>query len=208
MIITKGVAELVGILIGDGYIYTKNKKYQIGFVGNPITDKEYFEKIKNLIYKEWKKSIIVKIRERAVRIVINSKQITEFLINELKIFHGKGKCEKVKIPITIFNDWRLAKYTLRGIVDTDGSVFVAKKPGIEKYPSIEITTASRELAEQIKELLVKKEFRVPKIWGYKSKTGKRITYKVALNGKKNLERWIDFIGFSNPYKLKRAISYL
>ena len=29
-----------------------------------------------------------------------------------------------------------------------------------------------------------------------------------LNGKKNLKKWIEEIGFTNPYKLNRALNYL
>ena len=208
MIITSQLAELVGILIGDGYIYRNNRKYQIGFVGNPVTDKEYYNFIKELILSEWKKKANIKFREGGIRIVIDSKEVCNFLINDLKLEYGEGKCERVKIPAEIYTDWNLAKNTIRGIADTDGSVFVARKPGIEKYPSIEVTTVSKELAEQIKALLTERNFRVANIWQYKSKTSKRIAYKIPLNGKENIRKWITEIGFSNPYKLKRAISYL
>ena len=42
-------AELVGIIIGDGYLYTNGTKYIIGIVGNPKTDWSYFRYIKNII---------------------------------------------------------------------------------------------------------------------------------------------------------------
>jgi DNA-binding transcriptional regulator WhiA len=207
MMINEGVAELVGALIGDGYIYRKNRKYQIGFVGSPITDKEFFEHLKKLILNEWKKEAKIKFRERGLRMVIDSKEIASFLIDELKIAHGEGKCERVKIPEEIVRDWNLVKHTLRGIFDTDGSVFVAKKPGVEKYPSIEMTTASLELAEQIKEILINQGFRVAKIWAYRSNLQRRKVYKVPLNGKENIRKWIEKIGSSNPYKLQRMIEY-
>ncbi len=101
-----------------------------------------------------------------------------------------------------------SKAYIKSIVDTDGSVFVANKPGLMNYPSIEITTTSYNLANQIKDLLCSQGFRVAKIWKYKSKLSKRITYKIPLNGKDNLLNWVKEIGFSNPYKMKRALSYL
>ncbi len=57
MKITKEKAEIVGIFIGDGYIYRNGNKYQIGFVGNPKTDVELFERLKKLIKKEWDKEV-------------------------------------------------------------------------------------------------------------------------------------------------------
>lgn len=207
MKITEGIAELIGALIGDGYIYRSHRKYQIGFVGSPKTDRDYFEKLKQLVLDEWKKNAKIKFRARGLRMVIDSKEICDFLINELGIAHGEGKCERVKIPEEIFKDWKLVKNTIRGIVDTDGSVFVAKKPGVEKYPSIEITTTSKELAQQLRDILIKKDFRVANIWKDRH-AQKRIAYRVPLNGKENIKKWIDEVGFSNPYKLNRAISYI
>ena len=207
MKITEGLAELIGALIGDGYIYRSHGKYQIGFVGSPKTDREYFQRLQELILKEWSKNAKIKFRERGLRMVINSKEICSILIDKLGIPHGEGKCEKVEIPKEIIKNWSLVKNTIRGIVDTDGSVFVAKKPGVEKYPSIEITTTSKKLAEQVRAVLLKRNFRVANIWAHKPKSGGRIVYRVPLNGKANIRKWIKEIGFSNPYKLNRAINY-
>ena len=204
MKLTAEVAEFIGILIGDGYIYTNKNKYIIGFTGNPITDKEYYKYLKKLIEKSCQKTVKVTLRERGLRIAFGSKKISQFLINELRIIHGSNKSENIIIPEIIVKDWNLLKYTIRGIVDTDGSVFVAKKPGVSAYPSIEITTSSLRLAFQLKDILEIHGFRVAKIWKYKSKLSRRITYKVALNGFKNLEKWIKEIGFSNPHKLGKA----
>lgn len=156
-------AELIGATMGDGNIYRKNRKYRIGFTGNIGTDKDYFAYLKDLILIEWNKDAKIKICSGGLRIVINSKEVCNFLINEIGIPFGEGKCEKIFIPKIITKDWDLTKRTIRGLFDTDGTVFVSKKPRIEKYPSIELATTSRILAEQVKEILEKKKFRVGKI---------------------------------------------
>ena len=192
MKLTPEIAELIGVIIGDGYIYRKNRKYQIGIVGSPITDKEYFERLKQLILQEWGKEVKEIFRYRGLRMVFNSKEVCTFLIDELKMFHGKGKCQNTTIPLQIYNNWNLAKNTLRGIADTDGSVFVSKKPGIEKYPSIELTTTSEKLSTQLKNLLISQGFRA------NARLEKRIkinpnalpSYKIALYGQKNLKKWM------------------
>lgn len=208
MKITPGIAELVGVIIGDGYIYCKNNKYQIGIVGSPINDKEYFEKLKKLILQEWKKEVKAKFRFRGLRMVFNSKEICNFLINDLKIPHGKGKGQKVKIPEIIYKNIKLVKNTIRGIADTDGSVFVSKKPGIKKYPSIEITTTSIILANQLKDILEVMSFRVTLREGKRNKPVGLKPYRIGLYGRENLKKWMDKIGFSNPYKYNRAMNYL
>ncbi|MCX6750979.1 MAG: hypothetical protein NTZ83_05960 [Candidatus Pacearchaeota archaeon] len=112
------------------------------------------------------------------------------------------------IPQIIFDNWELARYTLRGIMDSDGSVFVSRKPGIERYPSMEITTTSLRLANQIRFLLIERGFRVTKIRSALSKTSKRIAYRVCLYGKENIRKWLREIGFSNLYKKNRALEYI
>jgi len=208
MKITEGKAEIVGAFIGDGYIYRKGNKYQIGFVGSPKTDVELFERLKNLIKQEWNKEVNFKVRAYGLRMVFRSKEICNFLINDLRLTYGEGKCERVIIPEKIFNNWDLAKHTIRGIMDTDGTVFVSKKPRIEKYPTMEITTTSIVLANQLRDILLQQGFRVANIRKSLSKLSKRQAYRVPLHGKGNVRKWLDEIGFSNKYKRDRAISYI
>ena len=40
------LAECIGIIIGDGYLY--EKKYTIGVVGDPSVDKKYIKKVQEL----------------------------------------------------------------------------------------------------------------------------------------------------------------
>ncbi|MEK6927123.1 MAG: LAGLIDADG family homing endonuclease [Nanoarchaeota archaeon] len=129
------------------------------------------------------------------------------MINKLNMPYGHNKSLKIVIPDAIKDNWNFAKYFIRGLFDTDGSVFAVKKPRIEKYPSIELTTISKTLAEQVKFLLEQNGFRVSKIWEFKQKS-RNLGYRFGLNGQDNLKKWIKEIGFSNPYKLERAKSYL
>jgi len=208
MRITQGMAELVGAYIGDGYIYRNGKKFQIGFVGNPKTDVELFERLKEIIKKEWKKEVNFKVRSNGLRMVFRSKEICDFLIKDLKLFYGKGKCENIIIPDEIFNNWNLAKYTIRGIMDTDGTVFVSKKPRVENYPTMEITTTSFNLANQLRDILLRQGFRVGNLRKSTSKLSTLPAYRVPLYGKKNLKKWLAEIGFSNLYKGNRAKTYI
>jgi len=61
---------------------------------------------------------------------------------------------------------------------------------------------------QLREILIKNGFRFAKLWSYKSKNSKFKAYKIPLNGKLNLRKWLEEIGFSNPCKLERAINAL
>ena len=208
MKITQGIAEIVGIYIGDGHIYRKDNKFQIGFTGNPKTDLELFEKLKKLIKEEFDKDITFKIRSNGLRIAFRSKKISNFLIEKLGLTYGKGKSERIMIPEEIANNWNLSKHTIKGIMDTDGTVFISKKPRIEKYPTMEITTNSYNLANQLRIILLNQNFRIGNIRKSTSKFSKHPTYRVPLYGKENLKKWIKEIGFSNLYKLERAKNYI
>ena len=206
--ITALECELIGAIIGDGHIHKKESKYYVGITGNIKTDREYFNTLSVLSKKVWNKTPQIRNRAGGIRLRFYSKAIVTRLIKKFGLPFNSGKCYRVKIPKMIASNWKYAKHAIRGIVDTDGSVFTANKPGSPNYPSIEITTASRLLAEQLKDILTKQEFRVAKIWNYTSKLSVLPAYKVPLNGRKNLEDWISKIGFSNPHKLRIALNAL
>lgn len=202
----KSYAELLGIIIGDGHLDNAQKHYRIGFTGDPNTEVEYYEYIKSLIERCWNKDAKIAKRGRGLRIIINSKQIFLEVTGKYNIPIGQDKSHKVTIPEEISKDWELAKYTLKGIVDTDGSVFTSNKPGSPNYPSIEITTCSNNLAIQIKYLLEQKGFRVANIRCDNGK--KRIKgvpcFRIPLHGYENLRKWNTEIGFSNHCKKRKA----
>ena len=199
------LSELIGIIIGDGNLSNVQKHYRIGFTGDPINDKEYFDYVKVLIKDVWNKDARIFLGGLGLRIVINSKPAFIEVTQKYGLPIGEGKCHKVTIPEVIEKDWTLARHAIRGIVDTDGSIFVANKPGCPNYPSIEITTTSIKLAEQLRKILLSRQFRVANIWCDRSRTPNSLpSYKVPLNGKENVRKWLDEIGFSNPVKRRKA----
>ncbi len=199
------LAELIGFIIGDGFLDNYQKHYRIGFVGDPIKDKEYFEYIQGLIKKVWNKQPRIFLHKRGIYMIVNSKDAFLELTQKYGLPIGEGKCEKVTIPKEILNNWNLAKHTIRGIVDTDGTVFVSNKPRSPNYPSIEISTCSLKLAQQLKGILSDKDFKVANIRRYQSKKkNRRPEFKVALYGRENVRKWLNKIGFSNTIKRKKA----
>jgi hypothetical protein len=195
--------EVIGAIIGDGNLYENKKHYRICITGDPRNEYEYFKYLSNIIRNSWKVSPRIKVRSGGLRLIITSKNMLTDL-KKMGIPVGKNKHKKVEIPKRAFNNIEALKKVIRGITDTDGSVFASKKKGVQNYPAIEITTTSIKLAKQLKESLTMLGFKVAKIRSYKSKKGKSLTYKVCLYGRKNLEMWIKEIGFSNPNKRKKA----
>ena len=205
--ITTEECEIIGAIIGDGYIHIGHN-YVVGLTGSPKDDAEYYKYLLGSVKKVWKKDVKAKVRARGLRVAIYSKDIVYRLVNYFKLPYGEAKSLNAQIPEQIFSNWKLARHTIRGLFDTDGTVFVADKPGSPNYPSIEFATSSIVLAKQVKALLSANGFRVSNIWSYKSKNSTLTTHRLALNGRENLKRWLEKIGFSNPYKYRRAINAL
>src|SRR3989338_2898154 len=133
MELNENVAELIGVIIGDGNIHRNRKKYRIGITtGKRSEDYAHFLYLQNIISREWKKSPFIRIREHSLSMVFDSKEICLFLNEELGLPYGEGKCERVVIPEELLRDWKLTRRCLRGIVDTDGTVFAVKKPRVKE----------------------------------------------------------------------------
>lgn len=80
-VLTAELSEFVGIVLGDGHIYTKNNRYRVGVTGDLITDKDYFLYIQKLIKKLWNKDVNIRLRKKCRVMVANSKAMVLFLLN-------------------------------------------------------------------------------------------------------------------------------
>tara|TARA_Y100000310_G_scaffold345831_1_gene470786 strand:+ start:9374 stop:10087 length:714 start_codon:yes stop_codon:yes gene_type:complete len=205
---TEKLAEFIGILAGDGYLYRGSNSYTMGIVGHPIKDYEFFKYVQYLILELFNKPTKVKERQRAIRIVFQSKWVSEFLIKIIKMPYGNKKCFQVCVPEFVRQDNALSRSFLRGLFDTDGSVFVSDKRGSPNYPTIELSTTSSAMINQVHKILQRLGFRVTNIRSNLRYPNPNFIYIVSLNGNKNMQMWYDQIGFSNPSKKKVLLKIL
>jgi len=199
---SKELAEFVGVVIGDGSIRYKPdiSQYYVEIAGNMYEEKDYYNYLRDLVLDVFNLKSHLFFRQGAIRLRVNSRKLVEFLVLELKMVPNKDKCKNVTIPEQIICDPRLLTQCLKGIVDTDGSLFLANKGYRKDYPSIELNTISMGLANQLKEIL-STNFRI----GFRShKRGNyNRLYKISLNGDYMVDKWFNEIGFSNPKNLKK-----
>jgi len=194
------ICELIGIIIGDGNIWFKDSHYRIEITGNPKTDLVYFNYINNELLSDMGLRGTIKTRSKGLRLRICSKEFFIFLTKQLGMYFGRGKCFNVTIPKKALKlGWSKLKWVIRGIADTDGSLFVSDKRGSIRYPSIEITTVSKRLASQLNGLLEKHNYRVRLRSHIDKRTNTKI-FKISVNGEYMVGKWINDIGFSNPTK--------
>ena len=199
------LAEFFGALTGDGYMNNYRKyDYIIEITSNKIKDKEYLIYLSRLIKKLFNINPCYseKKDQDTACLTIRSKFVFGYLLDKGFV---RGKKEQISIPSWIENNEHFLKSFVRGLFDTDGCVSLKNKEG-KKYPVLSITSKSEILLTRVKAYLEKRD-----ISSYKAKRiekGPRylheiITYKIEVNGHKNLNLWFELIGSSNERNLKR-----
>ncbi len=189
--IDENFCELYGALIGDGCLSSfKNENHirnVIRLDGHKENDLAYFNVLKKLIKNVFGKDVSLRFRKNynIVFIYFQSNEIFHLIKS---IGFPVGKKGEIVIPENLLNQkWHVTKYLLRGLMDTDGCVYFTKN-GSDRhvYPAIDFRSISQTLINQMYDLLKKNGF-AP----YKRNT------HLILYGKKNLEKWLKEIGFSN-----------
>jgi len=187
---SKEFNEFYGIMIGDGTVHHSfNCRY---FFTIAEGDEEYALYIANLIKALINKEPKLKFRSKAYRIEFKSKHLFN-IVTSLGFPIGR-KSSTISIPLELMKG-KYVNWLIRGIFDTDGSIFFSSKPGIANYPTLEITSKSLTLLKQIKDLLRRKY----DITSHVRKSDK--AYKIAIYGRKELAKWIKFINSSHRRKL-------
>lgn len=205
--ITPEIAEICGIITGDGhlsrYISPERTDYRIEIVGDKIEEVEYFKYISQLFYKIFNRKLKLKIEDEYSRLYVHSKNILDFL-ESTGLIVGK-KSDKSRIPSKILNDETASLYFLKGLADTD--FCVTFKKGSRKrnsYPKIVAEFASKNLIEDIEVILKRlgmNYYKQTKLT--KNAFGSFVHHRLEIDGKKNLDKWIKLIGFSNPKHLTK-----
>lgn len=191
--------EFYGILIGDGWLgeYFSNKKKSriIGISGHREKDRDFFFYCQRNIHYHFNRKAYFKEKPayNAIELQISHKKLFEFLYIKLNFPVGrKGTGLKIHPKFLSFG-FNHTKHIIKGIFDTDGSIYFDKTPAGNPYPCISIQMKAPELIKQIYEILIQNGFKVTlqNIDNQKSP-------KITLKGKKQLDKWIAEIGSSNP----------
>lgn len=212
------LAELIGIFVGDGHIAIRkniNSKrkythYEIRLAGHAIDDYYYHNLYVNRLFKKlFNINLNLKINEskNELKHSIDSKLIIEFFGKIIKL--PIGNKENISIPQVILNSNKNIKCAfLRGLADTDFSLTFKKKTYKNNcYPVIRCKFKSKNLIEDLKLILKELDFNYS--YCFEKNYDKRINkydygHSIYISGKKNLEKWIKEIGFSN---LKHLTKY-
>ena len=197
----ENLAELFGIILGDGHIEervsgTKIRVYCVNIAGNSKTDADYiFRYIPLLSKKIFKEtgSIRKKPKVNCAYFNLHGKKFVEFLKkNGLK--PGNKVKNNVGIPQWIKENNHFLKKCIRGLTDTDGCVYYISKK-TNKNLRITFTNYASRLINDYRGGLIKLGFSPSKIMS---------GHDVYLSSKQDVEKYIKEIGFSNSKNLKRV----
>lgn len=208
--LNKNFAILYGIMLGDGCLTLtcKNKK-TIFIAGSIKDDVPFFNNIiKPIINSFIGKDIPIRSRPKIGSINLN------FVKNSLFDFiAGFGfpvgkKGNKLFIP-KLFYDKNLVRYVIKGFFATDGSLVLTDNNGT-LYPRVEANGIAKNLIQEISIFLNSKKINC-KFYEAKRKNNywKNLQqqYRLQINGKKNLKKFVREIGFVNPKQIERLQYY-
>lgn len=207
-ILTPDLAEIIGIILGDGHLefnkkYSQTTIYSLSIAGDYIEDMDYYaNEINPLFFKLFNAKFKIFLqRDNELVARIYSKAIAGFFKN-LGIMPG-NKVDFNKIPEIILNsDDCIKRAFVRGIFDTDGSITFKKDYfGKHSKPVISVKMKSFIFIQELKSILEKLGLS-PTIneEKYIEPFSNRIflRHRINLSGNKKFIKYMEIIGFRNP----------
>jgi LAGLIDADG-like domain len=186
------LAEFVGIMMGDGGI----SEYQVVITLHHVDDLEYAGFVVKLIKKLFKveSSVYHSPKQSVNDIVVSRKELVNYL-HELGLPIGNKVRQRFDIPKWIKQNEKFATACIRGLVDTDGSLFTHRyrvKGSWYAYKKLSFTSASEPLRKSVYVILQRLGFH-PRI----------ADTDVRLDRMADMERYFSVIGSHNPKHLRR-----
>lgn len=194
---TKELAEFYGIMLGDGNI-TKVHSYKIGtyqlrIVGDKRYDKEYITYfVKNLVEKlfDIKSYITIYPNENTITLTFHSKALVDFMAS--KGFNAGDKIKnKLTIPNWISTNPELLKPCIRGLLDTDGSIYKLTNQNVYQ---ICFVSHNILLLNDVRKFIINLNIIPSKIVNNR---------KFYITKKSELRKFLKDIGFNNPRHLNK-----
>lgn len=143
--INSNLAELIGIMLGDGNLHKNTPK-----IAFDKRDKKYLEYVEKLFYKIF--GIILKktIYEESNRAYLhcNNLYVVEELL-KLGLKRGNKITNQLGIPKWIKENKSYSKKCIRGLIDTDGCIYICKR---ERQRYVKFTNHNKTLLEDFKEV--------------------------------------------------------
>lgn len=203
------LAELVGILLGDGCIfrgYSKSEQRPIFLVNftSHVRDEEYYQsRVRPMIRRQFGVNGYLQRRKNTIVLVLRSKRVYG-LLKSVGMPEGKKiRSNTFLIPEWIKSNPDFLKACVRGITDTDGSIFRSGKNGVR----IQYKFASALFTNSLHEALIKLGYhpgQVNKTESFSRIREKRyVGWRFYISKQEDIDRFVVEIGFGNKWHEKR-----
>jgi len=211
LIMNKGLAEVYGAMLGDGCLSTyysnfNQKQNFCTLITGHTHDLMYYEKIIRPIFiREFGTKCYLRVRteRNAILLITLKKSVFNFFT---KYGFRAGKKKEIKIPKIIFQNKLLSKSCVRGIFDTDGSVYrrYSKKYNrhkrIYKHLVIQFKMNSEILIKQIKKVLGSNKINTTRI------TTEKKSFVLRITEQKSVHLFMKAFKPNNPYHTERYLN--
>lgn len=192
---SKELAEFAGIMLGDGGI----SKYQVYVTLHSRDDKDYSKFVNKLIKKLFKVPIrkFLRKEDSTIRLVISRISLVKFCVQKGSLKIGNKIKQQVDIPRWIKNDKAYSIACLRGLIDTDGCVFIHRYMSDGKqyvYKKVSFTSHSKPLLRSVLKILKNLNIgaRITKTWR-----------DVRIDAQRDVKKYVEIVGFHNQKNLKK-----
>lgn len=187
------LAEFVGIVMGDGGI----TKRQLTITLHSIDDRLYSYYVSALIKQLFgiRPSVYKKKNAAAINLVISRTELVEYCHKKLGLVVGNKIKQQFDIPSWVQKDKNYKIACVRGLVDTDGSIFTHRylSGGRQySYKKLNFASASGPLRNSVY-LILKEVGLHPRISGQ----------KIFLDSQADMHAYLSLFGTHNPKHLKR-----
>lgn len=193
------LAEIVGIMLGDGcnYYNAYYHQYEVRIAANYANEQEYLRKIVIPLFERLF-GLQGKIKTQAnigtIYACFASRELCQFL-SGIGIPTGRAK-SKAGIPSWIKSKEQFLAACLRGLIDTDGSIFRLSRRDY-RLLRISFKNNNRKLLEDARQGFVSLGFHPSKI----------IINQFFLTRKADITDYVAKIGFNNPKNAQRLTQF-
>ncbi|OGI11735.1 hypothetical protein A3K64_00380 [Candidatus Micrarchaeota archaeon RBG_16_36_9] len=183
------LAELIGIILGDGNILSdkKNGIYCLRIFFDSEKEVRYLNYVKSLIEDIFE--TIPKTRKTKGKncfyLVLQSKGIVVYLESE-KLKSGDKIKNKLTIPKWIWERKNYLKSCIRGLIDTDGSIY-RLKPQWSNIIQLSFKNNNKELLKDIRSAFIELGFHPSKIFGN----------RIVITRQEEIKRYLKDVGTNN-----------
>jgi hypothetical protein len=211
------MCEFLGWYAGDGCISINERYSEFALTGDNNDEFSFYEnviipKFNRLFTQYLKKPVVLKkyTTVGVCGIYLFDKTFVKMLQTN---FHLQaGKKTKIEVPLLV-QTANEKKHFLRGLCDTDGSIYFCKSNFKTKHeslftifhykPKIKIATISDVLIKQVYDMLCSLGFSPRLSNPVKQKRNEFPMYGVVLDTKKDVQKWLEDIGFRSQKHLTK-----